>query len=1358
MAVIGVLDKFDINGEESFDVYYERVDLFFLANDITDAAKKKATFLTSIGVDAYRLVRSLCTPDMPSDKSLTDIVKLLKDHLAPEPNSILERFKFYSRNRKDGESVADYVVDLRRLSRNCKFGTSLKEMLRDRIVCGINDTGMQRKMLSRKDLTFDQAFEIATGTEAAAKQADQMTIKCETQYVNKVDSQGAGSRRLNCYRCGDSRHLADNCLYRDKKCFKCEKTGHISKVCREKGSSEPSKEASGSSSRGRYKGSSASKSYNQKKVDHDEKSEEGKEASKRDMSKEDDTEMYMLYKCDAEDEGKGEGYIYRCEVKREDPFYTKVVVDDVDVEFEIDTGASLTVMGMKEFQMHFPKTVLESTGVTLKTYTGETIKPVGKCDVTVQIEGSKVRLPMIVTPGKSPSLLGRNWLTQMKVDWSKVCCVNKLEEEEPQSLSTLVKEYEEVFKPGLGTFKDVRVKIDLQEGSEPKFMKARPVPYAIKKDVEAELERLVELDVYEPVSYSEWATPIVAVQEPGKIRLCGDYKVTVNPRAKSDQYPVPKTEDLLATLSGGQKFTKLDLTGAYHQLMLAEDSRECLTINTHKGLFRPKRLVFGVHMASGVFQRHMEKRLGHVARTIVRVDDILVTGESDKQHVENLKEVLEVCRKNGLRLKKEKCKFFMNEVDFLGYRISREGVKPIQDKIQSILEAQVPQNISQVKSFLGMIQYYHRHLPNIATQLEPLHSLLRKGVVWKWTDKQQDAFELAKQLLTGDNLLTHYDPNLQMVVHTDASPYGLGGVLSHVMSNGEEKPVAFISRTLSSHERNYSQIEKEGLAIVYAVKKFHQYLYGMKFEIVTDHKPLLGLLGEYKPVSVTAASRIQRWALLLSAYNYRLTYRRGVENGNADALSRLPKLATHKEVSEMENEVHMVRMDRAPVNAKEMATETRKDPLLSKVHDYILEGWPEEFEARDLWKPLSSRKDELSVDKGVVLWGNRVIVPKVLQGQVLEELHVAHTGCSKMKLLARGFVWWPGMDGEIENVVKSCSQCLANRSKPETAPVHPWEVPSSVWERIHIDYAGPFLGKMFLIVSDAFSKWLDVHVTGGSTSKETIEKLRHSFSTHGIPLVIVSDNGSSFVSEEFKKFCVVNGIKHVTSAPYHPATNGLAERSVRTFKEVLKKWKGDGDSVATKVERFLFSYRNTPHSATGISPAQILLKRRPRIHLSAIKPTSKKSLVPQQEVKVTRKFVVGEVVMARNYARGDKWIPGVVEKVTGPVSYHVKVEGGVIRRHIDQVIGRAEKPSIVGQEGQSETVLVESTLPEFSTTEILQQNSDNVLNPVTEEEEGQVPLAELVVPSEQQPEEEKTVELRRSSRQRSKPSWMESYC
>ncbi len=199
----------------------------------------------------------------------------------------------------------------------------------------------------------------------------------------------------------------------------------------------------------------------------------------------------------------------------------------------------------------------------------------------------------------------------------------------------------------------------------------------------------------------------------------------------------------------------------------------------------------------------------------------------------------------------------------------------------------------------------------------------------------------------GENLLIHYNPELAIVVHTDASPYGLGGVLSHVMEKGDERPVALISRTLSVHERNYAHIEKEGLAVVYTVKKLHQYLYGRRFEIVTDHKPLLGLLGEHKPVSATAATRVQRWALLLSAYDYKLTYRRGLENGNADALSRLPKLATLHEVSWLENEIHMVTLDRAPVTAAEVSSETRCDPLFSRVHDFILHDWPEEFDVSE---------------------------------------------------------------------------------------------------------------------------------------------------------------------------------------------------------------------------------------------------------------------------------------------------------------------------------------------------------------------------------------------------------------------------
>jgi len=780
----------------------------------------------------------------------------------------------------------------------------------------------------------------------------------------------------------------------------------------------------------------------------------------------------------------------------------------------------------------------------------------------------------------------------------------------------------------------------------------------------------------------------------------------------------------------------------------------------------------------------MEKRLGHIDKTVVRVDDILITGATTKEHLENLGRVLQVIEENGLRLKREKCKFFMSEVEFLGYCISAEGVKPIQEKIKSILSAPAPQNTGQVKSFLGMIQYYHRHLPDLASTLEPMHRLLRKDVKWSWGKEEETAFSRAKVMLTSENLLIHYNPELPIVLHTDASPYGLGAVLSHITKEGEEKPVAYVSRTLSAHERNYAHIEKEGLAVVYAVKKLHQYLYGQKFEIYTDHKPLLGLLGEHKPVSETAAARIQRWALLLSAYNYVLKYRQGRENGNADALSRLPRYATHAEVSWDVNEIHMMSMDQSPVKAAEIANVVRRDPILSKVVGFVHHGWPEGFEADESLKPFTKRKNELSVENGVLVWGSRVVIPSGLQSRVLSELHVSHVGMSRMKMLARAYVWWPNMDKDIESLVAGCRECSLHRKSPGGAPLHPWEVASGPWQRLHIDYAGPFMNRMFLIVSDAFSKWLDVHVTSGSTSEVTIEKLRHTFATHGLPEVIVSDNGSCFTSEEFKLFTARNGIRHVTSAPYHPSTNGLAERSVQTFKNALKKWSNVGGTIESKVERFLFSYRNTPHSTTGVCPAEMLMNRRPRTVLSMVLPSMKSVLqkanddMSAKKRMNVREFTVGERVLARNYGGGQKWIPGQIKEVTGPVSYKVQIEGGILRKHVDQLL--QDKHTVSRREEDCDDISdVEEVVDTSHETNMgvmpIQERGHRRVSfgdcptltpPEPRKAVATVPENEVSsqgdvagtvnVPVETVPEIAETTTVRRSTRPKSRPAWMES--
>ena len=230
-----------------------------------------------------------------------------------------------------------------------------------------------------------------------------------------------------------------------------------------------------------------------------------------------------------------------------------------------------------------------------------------------------------------------------------------------------------------------------------------------------------------------------------------------------------------------------------------------------------------------------------------------------------------------------------------------------------------------------------------------------------------------------------------------------------------------------------------------------------------------------------------------------------------------------------------------------------------------------------------SRKMELSVLDGCVLWGSQVVVPPQGREAVLQELHDTHPGTSKMKALARGYIWWPQMDNEIEQLVRRCNVCQESRPSPPVAPLHPWAWPDSPWSRLHLGFAGPFWGRMFLVLVDSYSKWMYVRLMSSITSSKTIEQLRIIFSTHGLPRKIVTDNRSSFTSAEFHQFMSENGIKHIFSAPYHTSTNGLAERAVQTFKQSMKRI--NGGSVQEKLSKFLFKYRIMPHSATGVAPS-----------------------------------------------------------------------------------------------------------------------------------------------------------------------------
>ena len=350
------------------------------------------------------------------------------------------------------------------------------------------------------------------------------------------------------------------------------------------------------------------------------------------------------------------------------------------------------------------------------------------------------------------------------------------------------------------------------------------------------------------------------VKKDGSVRICGDYKVTVNQVAKTDTYPLPQIKDLFASLAGGTSFSKLDLAHAYQQIPLDDESKKYVTINTQKGLYRYNRMPFGIASAPSIFQRTIESILQGLPHVCVYIDDILVTGKTEDEHLQNLEGVLDHLEKAGLHLKLEKCAFMMPSVEYLGHKISATGLQPTDDKIEAIRDAPAPKDVTQLKSFLGLVNYYGKFLPNLSSILSPLYRLTQNQTK---SSEQEQSFQEVKSLLTSDCLLVHYDPDKELLLSCDASPYGVGAVLSHRLEDGQEKPIAFASRSLAPAERKYSQLEKEGLAIIFGVKKFHHYLFGRHFTILSDHKPLEYLFKESNAVPAMASAHYHMCARYL---------------------------------------------------------------------------------------------------------------------------------------------------------------------------------------------------------------------------------------------------------------------------------------------------------------------------------------------------------------------------------------------------------------------------------------------------------------------------------------------------------------
>lgn len=536
---------------------------------------------------------------------------------------------------------------------------------------------------------------------------------------------------------------------------------------------------------------------------------------------------------------------------------------------------------------------------------------------------------------------------------------------------------------------------------------------------------------------------------------------------------------------------------------------------------------------------------------------------------------------------------------FLGHVLNKEGIKPTHDKIEAVLNFVQPKSAKEVKSFMGLVNFVGKFNPHMGTYTEPLRKLLKKNARFLWGMEQEKAFGRLKELLTVAPTLGYFDAAAPTYLVADASPFGIGAILLQKQDKTVKIIRSYASKSLTDQERKFSQTEKEALALVWGVERFRMYLYGKRFTLLTDHKPLKFI---FSPRS-KPCPRIERWTSRLLSFTFEVQYIEGSKN-IADPLSRLLPNNNDKPFWRQTEEylygVALVAVPKA-LKLQDFIEATKSDLVLQRVGRCLISGrW-----SRDLHH-FECIKHEISEWNGIFLRGTRIIVPESLQETVLLLAHEGHPGMTSMKRKLRTKVWWPKLESAVEKKVTHCLPCQQVALPPAPAEMKRRELPKAAWLEIAMDFKGPLRsGEQLLVVTDYYSRFIEVEVMHTISAQYVIDRLKVLFSRYSLPESITLDNGKQFASKEFQGFCQMQGIKLFFSPPYWPQANGLVERHNRCISKILRIAEAGKTSWKSELQDFLFQYRTTPHSTTGASPAELFFGRQLRDKIPSLDTDAK---------------------------------------------------------------------------------------------------------------------------------------------------------
>ena len=809
-----------------------------------DNAIQVATLLSVMGKDCLSVFKNLpMTEDEKKDP--TEILKKLTEHFEPAKNTIYECFSFNSCvQSKDTFDV--FVSKLRQLAASCAYGALKEELIRDRIVIGIADNALRERLLREKDLTLDKAILMCRSSEITSLQLQKMTLTEDVHYVKNKQKRRKPMIK-NCSFCSES-HERRKCPAYGHVCSICHRENHYEKTCR----NAPQDTAQ------RDKPKIKNKSGRRK--------------------------TYMVQEENSSESEVDSSYAVSIATQKK-AYYTDVRVKSPDtgnytvIKFLLDSASTRSTMKLEDYHK-LTSEMPEKTNKKLRMYNNELMMPVGharlKCKVnnrTLYLHVDVVReAPISLLSGRACEAFGL-----MQIDIDVVYRVT----EENLTKERVNKDYKDVFS-GRGDLGQYHIEMD--KSVKPKKNHAR-IPAPLKEEVWAKLKLLERDGIIAKVKQpTDWINSMVAVKKPNKLRICID-PANLNAAIKRNHYPTPTIDDVMPKLTKARVFSVADAKDGFLQVSLDGESSYITTFYTPFGLYRWLRMPFGIKSAPEEFQRRLDERLEGLENVAVIVDDILIYGtgetneEAEKSHDDALIALLERCREKGIKLNQKKLRFELDSVTYMGHVFSKNGVRADPEKVLAITQMNRPEDVKAVQRLLGVVTYLGKFVPKLSTVSEPLRRLTDKDSVFEWMQQHEEAFNEVKKLLAAAPVLKYYDVNEPVILESDSSDVGLGAV---IMQSG--KPIAYASRTLTSTERNYAQIEKEALSLVFAAERFEHYILGKSNVVMfTDHKPLETI---FKKPILQCPKRLQRMRLRLQKFDVSVQYKPGPTMFISDTLSR----------------------------------------------------------------------------------------------------------------------------------------------------------------------------------------------------------------------------------------------------------------------------------------------------------------------------------------------------------------------------------------------------------------------------------------------------------------------------------------